>query len=457
MVKKKRDRIRIEEMIEVIMKVGQGDLSVQLDLSGKDDLLDSLAMGLNMMIDDLGSTHAVEVQNEKFKQINTELEKAIDRAQESERLKTAFLANMSHEIRTPLNSILGFSELLSPDLEEGQFEDYSEIIRNSGIQLLQIIDDILDFSKLESNQLPLFFSLCNINKIMQEVYITQKQSKKLRQSDTIQLKEPQIELSNDIYLKTDPVRLKQILNNLINNAIKFTKEGFVEFGFSIKAGSRGEMIEFYVKDTGIGISDTKQKAIFERFIQVDSFSMKEGNGLGLSICKGLVELLGGVIWVESIVDEGSCFYFTLPFSDQGEMGVTKQVEQHNGKWSLSGSKVFIAEDNLDSLTYLEEVLLIEGVIVKTALDGQSLLELLKEDTPDLILLDINMPVKNGYETIAEIRKSGLTMPVIAQTAYAMPEERSTILAAGCTDYISKPIQRTKLLSLIREVLKKDSK
>ena len=443
-------------MIEAIMKVGQGDFSIQLELSDKSDELDSLAMGLNMMIDDLKSSHAVEIQNEKFRQINTELEKAIAKAQESERLKTAFLANMSHEIRTPLNSILGFSELLSPDLEEEKFDDYGEIIRNSGSQLLQIINDILDFSKLESNQLPLFSSLCNINKIMQEIYSIQRQNKKLRKSNAIHFKVPQIDLSNDIFLKTDPGRLKQILNNLINNAIKFTKSGFVEFGYSLKTGKK-DVIEFYVKDTGIGISETKQETIFERFVQIENFSVKEGNGLGLSICKGLVELLGGDIWIESKLNEGSCFYFTLPFSDKGEINLPEKIEHDKGKLPLQGRKVFIAEDNVDSSTYLKEVLLPEGMIVKSVLDGELLLKLLKEDIPDLILLDINMPVKNGYETITEIRESGLTMPVIAQTAYAMPEERSAILAAGCTEYISKPIQRQELLSVIRKVLKNCSR
>lgn len=456
-MKKKKEKARINAMIEAIMQVAQGNFSTQVELSGKNDHLDSLAMGLNMMIDDLRSSKAFEIQNEKFRMINSELEKAIEKAQESERLKSAFLANMSHEIRTPLNSILGFSSLLSQDIEPTKFNNYSKIIQNSGQQLLRIIDDILDLSKLESGQLPIVTELVDINNILQEVYSIQNKNKKLQSSPKITLKRPRIDPNNIIFLKTDSIRLAQVLNNLINNAIKFTNEGFIESGYTIKPEKDEKVVEFYVKDTGMGIPKEKQESIFDRFVQVENIRVTGGNGLGLSICKGLIELLGGKIWVESEVGIGSCFYFTLPLSFEKLPDTPSYREPGENQITLNGQTVYIAEDNAEASYYLEEILRPEGMIVKNASDGQALINLVQEQTPDLILLDINMPVKNGYETISEIRQKGLTVPVIAQTAFAMPEEKSTILNAGCNDYIAKPFKREELLSTIRKVLRNDSK
>ncbi len=305
-------KTRINKIIDAVMRVARGDYSTQIELSEKNDDLDSLSMGINMMIDDIKSNLETEAQNKRFKKINSELKEAIAKAEESDHLKSAFLANMSHEIRTPLNSILGFSDLLELNLDQQTFENYLTIITNSGNQLLQIINDILDISKIDSNQLRVHKEPCAVNQLLIEVYQMNKHTKKLEENTALQLYPPLIDNHSDICLDTDPLRLKQVLNNLINNAIKHTNKGHIEFGYSLIEHEKEGFIEFFVRDTGVGILEEQLDAIFERFIQVGESKVKEGNGLGLSICKGLSDLLGGELKVESEYEKGSCFYLTLP-------------------------------------------------------------------------------------------------------------------------------------------------
>ena len=314
-------RARINKIIDTVMCVARGDYSTQIELSKENDDLDSLAMGINMMIDDVKSNLETEAQNKRFKKINEELKEAIAKAEESDRLKSAFLANMSHEIRTPLNSILGFSDLLDLTLEQQTFEKYITIITNSGNQLLRIINDILDISKIDSNQLSVHTESCDVNKLLLEVYQMNKHTKKLEESPALQLYPPLVDDHSNICLGTDPLRLKQILNNLINNAIKHTNEGHIEFGYSLLKDKKEGLIEFFVRDTGIGILEEQLDTIFERFIQVGESKIKEGNGLGLSICKGLSDLLGGKLRVESEYRKGSCFYLTLPMCTKSNQRV----------------------------------------------------------------------------------------------------------------------------------------
>jgi len=448
-MKKTKNRDRINEMIEVVMRVAQGDYNAQVQLSGKNDDLDALGIGINMMIDDIRTRLEIEVQNEKFRQINAQLEKSVAEAKESDRLKSAFLSNMSHEIRTPLNSILGFSEMLSPDMDLETFRYYSNFITSSGSQLVRIIDDILDFSKLESNLMVIFKEACDVGELMNEIYYVQKQNKRLIEKEAVTLRFPSIDPQTKAIIRTDPVRLKQVLNNLINNAIKFTDKGFIEFGCSLKTFNSRDFIEFYVTDTGCGIPEEKQHFIFKRFGQVNKNMLREGNGLGLSICKGLIELLGGQIWFESKSGSGSCFHFSIPFIPDCKPEERSFVSQTEGQIELKGKVIFFAEDNEESSAYLTEILTAEGLIVRQVSNGKQLLDMLHDQIPDLILLDMDMPVMNGYETIAVIRQSGFKVPVIAQTAYAMIEEKVAILNAGCNDYISKPINRKDLILALR--------
>jgi len=309
-VKKKSDKERINEFIEAIIRVAQGDYSVQLELSNENNTLDSLAMGLNMMIDDIGKSVEIESQNEKIKQINVELKIAKEKAEESARFKSAFLANMSHEIRTPMNGILGFASLLKkPELTYEQHQKFVSIIEESGERLLNIINDLINISKIESGQMSISTSPTNINEqieFLNAFFRPEVEKKGLRITYKCSLP------AQDAIVNTDREKLYAIITNLVKNAIKFTHAGLIEFGYE----KQGNHLEFYVKDTGIGIADDKLHNIFERFVQANETITRnyEGAGLGLAISKAYVELLGGKMWVKSEVDRGSQFYFTIPYT-----------------------------------------------------------------------------------------------------------------------------------------------
>jgi PAS domain S-box-containing protein len=379
-----------------------------------------------------------------------ELRIAKEKAEESDKLKSAFLANMSHEIRTPMNAILGFSNLLAnPENSIEKNNRFIDIITHSGEQLMCIINDIIDISKIESNQLSISISSISVNKTLQNIFeVLQKTSiEKEKEAIDIRLNLPIHK--KDYQIETDEVRFIQIYNNLLSNALKFTPSGSIEFGYQEISIGKKSYLEFYVKDTGYGIPKKHFEHIFERFAQISETDYREGNGLGLSITKGLVLLLGGTIRLESQVNLGSCFYFTIPLKKAlPTPHISTKIKAIREKYDFSGVKIIIAEDDLASYAFLEEILQKTNAIIYHANNGLELLNSLPKLQPDLVLLDINMPIMNGYEAISEIRKSNKELTVIAQTAYAMPEEKKKILEAGCTDYLSKPIHRQELYTLL---------
>jgi signal transduction histidine kinase len=446
------DKERIHKLIDTVMKVAQGDYTVQNELSGKNDDLDALAMGLNMMIDDLRNNVDLEQQNKKIKAINAELKKAKEKAQESDRLKSSFLANMSHEIRSPMNAIMGFSALLgrSGTSPEKQKEFFSYIV-NAGNQLLALIDDIIDISKIESNQLKIQKKTCNLNELLHQVFEIVKQNKKLKSKPHMQLILNCDKGQKDCYLDTDEVRFKQIFINLLNNAINFTETGYVELGYTLMKNQKKNLVQIHVKDTGVGIPKDSLNSIFERFRQIHLDRFQEGAGLGLSITQGLVDLLGGKISVESEIGKGSVFYITFPyFIKQKKQGREDIRNIPDSLVDFSKYTIYVAENTVISYIYLEEILKPYGVRIRHAENGLELIDLIEKEIPDLVLLDIHMPVMNGYETIREIRKLKHTFPVVAQTAYATADEKAAILNSGCNGYISKPIDPD---ALIRELKK----
>ena len=395
----------------------------------------------------------IREQLEKIQEINSDLKRAKEQAEESDKLKSAFLANMSHEIRTPMNAILGFSEILgTKDLNPEKKERFILNITHSGEQLLRIIDDIIDISKIESNQLSLNLKNCDIDKSIREVLENLENSKIRKLKPKLELKFVPNKKLNKLSFETDNTRFRQILYNLISNAIKFTETGEVEIGYKVVYYELDSFLQFYIKDTGIGIGEENLDKIFKRFTQVDNSGIREGTGLGLSITKAIVELLQGRIWVESALNKGSAFYFELPFKLQD--GEEKMQDNSTGlkKKDFEGIIIYIAEDDLSSYLLLEEYLEDTGAVIKRALNGLKLVEMIKTETPDVILLDINMPVMNGYQVIEKIRESHPRLPVIAQTAYAMQNEKKAILAAGCNGYISKPIKKPDLIKQISIVL-----
>ncbi|TKG91874.1 PAS domain S-box protein [Puteibacter caeruleilacunae] len=387
------------------------------------------------------------------KESEQELIRAKEKAEESDRLKSAFLANMSHEIRTPLNSIIGFSDLLvNTEISDEKAKQFMQLINSSGEQLLRIISDIIDISKIESNQLKILHSWMELNEVMIMHFESHKESNLYKSKDQVELKLTLPYNAQKLNLYTDPGRLKQILANLISNAIKYTDKGVVEVGYTLEQIGEKQRVRIFVKDTGVGIPENQQELIFERFCQLDK-GYAQGTGLGLSITKGLVELLGGEITVQSDLNKGSCFSFTLPVPE-----ISQQTKGTTSKMDASSEKIFddrliyIAEDDKNSLVYLEEILGSTSLEISYVNNGRELLELVHQRLPDAILLDINMPEINGLEVTQRIRREGIRIPIIAQTAHAMSEEQDRILNAGCTDYIAKPFTKDELIRKLKSVL-----
>lgn len=376
-----------------------------------------------------------------------ELAIAREKAEESNRLKSSFLANMSHEIRTPMNSILGFSRLLDQIIPEENQKGHKFLqhIHTSGERLLQLINDIIDIAKIESNQLAINKKECKPFELLKDAVSEFKQSHLL-------LDKPNLNLVLDISntpdtnrIFADPIRIKQVIDNLISNALKYSNQGSIHCGMKETNG----FLEFYIADEGIGIPKASQPSIFERFHRIDSTDFVEGSGLGLSICKGLVELMGGEIRFESDDGKGSCFYFTIPVQAvPGDAKATISTATSLSALNLKDKRIFIAEDDVPSFIYLKEILHDSGALIEHFENGERLLQRLNDLLPDLILLDINMPIMNGYQVLDELKKKGIRTPVIAQTAFAMPDERLACFAKGCREYISKPIHKERLFQLI---------
>ena len=378
--------------------------------------------------------------------INDELVSSKIKADESDNLKSAFLANMSHEIRTPMNAIMGFSEfLLEPGLSKEKLEDFVQIIHASSMQLLSVISDIIDISKIEAGQISINVEVVNINTIMNEISETYK---KLVEPKKLNFQYSCNRPNDEVLIKTDGNRIKQVICNLLNNAIKYTKEGSIEFGYHLQEN----LIEFYVKDTGIGMSPENHELIFQRFRQVakSESEIYSGNGLGLSISKALVEKLGGNIVVKSQLGIGSTFTFTIPFTEKIESTVNAPLKAKFGRFMHWDEKtILIVEDESNNHSYIQELLSPTSIKMLHAWDGKDAIDQVRKH-PDisLVLMDIKMPIMNGYEATRQIKEIRPLLPVIAQTAYALSHDREQALIAGCDDYISKPISKVALVDLI---------
>jgi signal transduction histidine kinase/CheY-like chemotaxis protein len=388
------------------------------------------------------------------RQLEFELVQAKTRAEESDKLKTAFLANMSHEIRTPMNGILGFAEMLNDDqLGEGNRKKYVEIINNNGKMLMNLIDDIIDFAKIEAGQIKFLQQEFSLNALLTQVHSSFLSESLKKEKTDVKLRLRKAYANEDSYIQTDPNRLRQVLTNLVGNSFKFTKQGFIEFGYK---PPENKLIEFYVKDTGIGIPKDKINQIFERFVQADySRSRKySGSGLGLAISKGFVELMGGKMWAESVENEGSTFYFTIPYVPVGKKP-QEEIEQKKPKSDYNWqNKVFlIAEDDTFSYKLLEGFLKKTNATILHAEDGTRAVEICRSNNNvDLILMDVQMPEMNGLEATKIIKEFRKELPIIAQTANAIAEERQRCFEAGFDDFVTKPINISELFIKIDQWL-----
>ncbi len=381
------------------------------------------------------------------KLVERELIIAKEKAEESDRLKTSFLNNISHEVRTPLNGILGFSDIIcDPDLSSEEREQYKQIIDRNADQLTSIIDDIISISTIEANQEKINESEVDLDDLLNNLYYETKENYKSSQLD-FSLSKPN---KNDNFkIRTDYTKLRQILSRLLNNAFKYTHKGCVEFGYRLDQNN----LVFHVKDTGIGIPKAFHENIFKRFtkIEINSKKIHRGNGIGLSICKAYVELMGGKIAVESSPDQGSTFNFTIPYKPvtPGKViGESVQLKKDDGH-----KTILIVEDEYSNYALLEMYLMHTGYAIIHVENGKEAIEAVTDNPNiDLVLMDIKMPVMDGLTATPIIKKLRPGLPIIAQTAYALSGDYERITAAGCDEYLSKPILKTKLISTINKYL-----
>ncbi len=380
-----------------------------------------------------------------------ELVNAKIKAEESDQLKSSFLANLSHEIRTPMNAINGFTDLLmTTQPKENEKLEYLQVIDKSGKNLVSIIDDLIEMSKIDSNQVTPNYSSINLDNCVHELYesikITIPKTKQLK----LQIKETLTPPRRNII--TDETKLKQILTNLITNGIKYTEHGLVSFGYEIDEA--GQKICFVIEDTGLGITPENQKYIFDRFKRVDTdLAIREGGlGLGLAITKAYVEILQGHISLTSTLGKGSIFSFTIPLHydrlpvlPKEPLNLVKEI--HND----SDVTILIAEDDNINFLLLQKILQLRNFTIIRAINGQEAVTIcLENPSVNIVLMDIKMPVMNGFQALEIIRSFRPGLPIIAQTAYASKEDEERIFSAGFTNYITKPLNKERLFAIIQE-------
>ncbi len=449
------DRVRMEEEGKLLYKEGSSSHEYRirhkkgyyLDMSSKLVLVKGQEGEPDLV---LFITRDITERNRTIK----ELEEAKEHAVESDQLKSAFLANMSHEIRTPMNSIIGFSNLLNQSgLKEHARELYvHRIITNSEL-LLTLISDIIDLAKIESNQLSIIYGKIRISELIKDM-------EQYARDEVTRLKKEKIEIEialeqEDCELETDVIRIAQIMKNLINNAIKFTEEGKVEIG--CLKGASDQSVLFYVKDTGIGISEEHFELIFDQFRQLDGSNTRKfgGTGLGLAICKNLVHMMGGKIWVESELGHGACFQVEHPLKSTGtDKKVASMVKKVRERVrSREQISILTVDDEPDTLELYEAMLSKRGHRVSVAATGYEALRILEQyPLPDLILMDIQMPVMSGTDTLRIIRERYPEIKVVAQSAHALTGDRDRFLGEGYDDYLPKPFKAAQLDKVISKLM-----
>jgi PAS domain S-box-containing protein len=378
------------------------------------------------------------------------LKLAKEKAEESDKLKTAFLHNISHETRTPMNAIVGFSDLiLDPDLTPEIRNEFIQTIVQSSNQLLSIITQIVNMATIETGQEKIYEKEISLNSIFKMV-IDQFHSEAVRKNISLIYNTALPDKEDKI--KTDETKLIQIISNLLGNALKFTKKGYIDFGYVVK----DKYLEFHFKDTGIGIPKDLHEKIFERFRQVETTLAREyeGSGLGLSISKAYVELLGGKIWLTSTLGEGSEFYFTIPYNKVSLNKIPEKGVADKYKSELKKAiTLLVAEDEDNNFKLIAQYLSNANIVVIHAANGNEAVEICRSSQKiNLVLMDLKMPVMNGFDAVKKIREFLPDLPIIAQTAYSSETDKEKAIACGCNDFISKPFKKEELLTLIRKHL-----
>jgi signal transduction histidine kinase len=443
---------KIDELIAAVIRIAKGDYSLQLEISEKNNKLDALAMGINMLVDDLKTGREAALENEKIKLRNIELQNEKIRALESDHLKTIFLQNMSHELRTPLNAIIGFAEILPKYFKDKEkLVQYTSIIRQQGLDLHDLINDLLDLSSIETGKMAINTEKCDLTELLKDLFLFFNNHKHKIGKQDIDIHYEPIKTMETFQVMIDKGKLRQIFVNLIFNSLKFTQMGEVSFGFEIN----NKQIEFFVADTGIGIPPEKQPMVFDRFIRLDPHSENEfkGKGLGLAIVKGLVELLKGTVKLESKVGEGTRFSFTIPYEF---IEIKESINSADSDQTIDfgGCSVLIVENDLTNSIYLEEILAETNINILKATNINDAVSIFDTGNRiDVILLDLGLPGISGLEAIPIFKLKRPETKIIVQTAYTSSQDRKKALEAGGDEFITKPIDSDELLMLIKNHLK----
>lgn len=430
----------------------EGNYNLKLTTKS-DDEIGLLYEDFNTMLEQ------IKLRDKERDQVQAKLKEAKDRAEESDQLKSAFLANMSHEIRTPMNAILGFTELLTiseNDITSEEKSHYIDLIQNSGNNLLHLIDDIIDISKIEAGQLKIVYKDCDLTKLLNNLTDSYQEIKRKRGKAHIDLRLRLSENTQNRIIRTDPNRLNQVISNLLDNALKFTEEGFIELGCTALTTRK---LQFYVKDTGIGMDSQKQQVVFDRFYKVedDKTKLYRGAGLGLAISRSLIDMLGGQIWVDSQPGKGAVFTFTIPLIPSKNKISQKKSSRKPTNLDWKDKTILIAEDEPTNFSYLREVLKPTGVNLLHAHNGKEAVDTIKFNKRiDIIIMDIKMPIMNGFEATKLIKEMAPEIPIISQTAYAMENEIEIARNTGMDDYLIKPLKPGVLISTIQKHLRDKS-
>ena len=453
------DPVNESEIIDHISEILSGKTIIhETENYKKDGSTCSVALYETMITLPDGTSGILSVSNDitERKKTQTELISAKEKAEESDKLKSSFLANMSHELRTPLNAIIGFSGLM---LESGPDKDtipYSQIIFKSGEHLLTLVEDIFDITMIESGQTKINYEKIEVATLLKEVRDIIYGERLKEEKTSIQLNLNLANIRDPTFVVTDPVKLKQVLMNLLRNALKFTDKGFIEFGFSDLKDVDANYLKFYVKDTGIGIDKSYHEVIFNIFRQIDDTHTRkvEGMGIGLSIAKKTIEMLGGKIWVESEPTKGSTFYFTIPGSES-RYAIVKLPEKNimAMERNYAGKTILIAEDEQSNFDFLKILFNRMNIRVLWAKDGNEAVTLCETDSSiNLVLMDIKMPFLNGFEATRLIKLKRPELPIIAQTAYAMSSDKLEASKAGCDGYLAKPLKISQIAEVLENYL-----
>ena len=440
--KNRYDRAFNREHFVFLDKIELGNTDIYIEVAMNPIVVNDKVVGASFYGKDISTQKAFELQ----------LIAAKDKAEQSDRLKTAFLQNMSHEIRTPMNAIMGFSSLLADYYNDKEsLAKFAEIINVRCNDLLEIIDDILNISKIESGHLTLNYEPCDLNQTFSELSLFFTEYQKRNNKLNIQFELKMCDLAKNKTVLVDKGKLKQILINLISNAFKFTKSGSIEGVCQVE---NNNTLLFYVRDTGVGIPAGKQEAIFERFTQLHHYELQNtgGTGLGLSIVKGLVKLLNGKVWLESEPNMGSTFYFSMPVTISGSALINETEIEHSTHFQFNNKTILIVEDDFYNSEYLKAILSGTGLKILSTVYGKESVQIAASQHIDLILMDIQLPDFDGYESTKLIKQNQPNIKIIAQTAFAAHDESQKALKAGCVDYISKPIKKEMLLDMLNKHL-----